>query len=116
MWRWLRVSKYLDLSIEEIHELLLSKKIKPIDLVEEAFVRINNNELNAFITLDYEGARKMALSLEEEEVPKDNLLFGLPIAIKDNIMVSGLRCTCASHILENFISIYVFITNSQFDE
>ena len=100
------MSKYLDLSIVEIHELLLSKKIKPIDLVEEAFVRINNNELNAFITLDYEGARKMALSLEEEEVPKDNLLFGLPIAIKDNIMVSGLRCTCASHILENFISIY----------
>ena len=43
MWRWLRVSKYLDLSIEEIHELLLSKKIKPIDLVEEAFVRIKKN-------------------------------------------------------------------------
>lgn len=100
------MSKYLDLSIESIHELLLDKKIKPIDLVNESFERINNNKLNAFITIDYEGARKMAIELEKEEVEKDNLLFGLPIAIKDNIMVQDLKCTCASHILENFISVY----------
>ena len=34
------MSKYLDLSINEIHELLLKKEIKPIDLVEESFERI----------------------------------------------------------------------------
>ena len=100
------MSKYLDLSIQEIHELLLKKEIKPIDLVEESFERLNNNKLNAFITIDYEGARKRALELEELEIDKDNLLFGLPIAIKDNIMVRDLKCTCASHMLENFISIY----------
>lgn len=100
------MSKYLDLSIKEIHELLLNKKIKPIDLVEEAFIKLNNNELNSFITIDYEGARKRAIELENIEIDKDNLLFGLPIAIKDNIMVEGLKCTCASHILENFVSIY----------
>ena len=100
------MNNYLDLSITEIHELLLTKKIKPIDLVEEAFKRIDNNKLNAFITLDYDGAIARAKELENMEVPKDNLLFGLPIAIKDNIMVKDLKCTCASHILENFISIY----------
>lgn len=100
------MSNYLDLNIKEIHELLVNKKIKPIDLVEESFKRINDNELNAFITLDYEGAKKRALELENMEVPTDNLLFGIPIAIKDNIMVKDLKCTCASHILENFVSIY----------
>ncbi|MCI5701599.1 MAG: Asp-tRNA(Asn)/Glu-tRNA(Gln) amidotransferase subunit GatA [Erysipelotrichaceae bacterium] len=100
------MSKYLNLSIKEIHELLISKKIKPIDLVEEAFEVLDNNKLNAFITVDYEGARKRAIELENIEIDKNNLLFGIPIAIKDNIMVKDLRCTCASHILENFVSIY----------
>ena len=100
------MSKYLDLSIPDIHELLLKKTIKPIDLVEEVNERFNNNELNSFITFDIEGARKKALELSNIEVEKDNLLFGIPIAIKDNINVKDLRCTCASHILENYISVY----------
>ena len=100
------MSKYLDLSIKDIHELLLNKEIKPIDLVEEVNERYNNNELNAFITFDIEGARKKAIELESVDIPKDNLLFGIPIAIKDNINVKDLKCTCASHILENYISVY----------
>ena len=100
------MSKYLDLSIEKIHELLLNNIIKPIDLVEEVNERYNNNKLNAFITFDIEGARKRAIELENIEVEKDNFLFGIPIAIKDNINVKDLKCTCASHILENYISPY----------
>ena len=96
----------LDKSIIEIHEALKKKEIKPIDLVEEAFNRIEKNkELNAYITLDKERAIKRAKELEEKEVG-DNLLFGLPIAVKDNIVTKDLRTTCASHILENFIPIY----------
>ena len=91
--------KYLDLSIKDIHELLVKKEIKPIDLVLEVIERYNNNSLNAFITFDIEGAKKRALELGEMEVEKDNLLFWIPIAIKDNIMVKSLKCTCASHIL-----------------
>lgn len=96
----------LDKSIIEIHEALKKKEIKPIDLVEEAFNRIEKNkELNAYITLDKERAIKRAKELEKKEVG-DNLLFGLPIAVKDNIATKDLRTTCASHILENFIPIY----------
>ncbi len=96
----------LDKSIKEIHEALKKKEIKPIDLVEEAFNRIEKNkELNAYITLDKERAIKRAKELEEKEVG-DNLLFGLPLAVKDNIVTKDLRTTCASHILENFIPIY----------
>ena len=99
------MSKYIDLSLTEIHELLKKKEITPKTLVLECFSRIEKNNLNAFITLDKEGALKEAERLEKIEVP-DDLLFGIPIAIKDNIMVKDLRCTCASKMLDNFISIY----------
>ena len=97
--------KYLNKNIEEIHELLKEKKIKPIDLVNEAFDNIESNkDLNAYITLNKEEAIKRAKELEDKEV--DNILFGLPIALKDNIVTQGLKTTCGSHILENFIPLY----------
>ena len=61
--------EYLNKSVLEIHELLKEKKIKPIDLVEEAFENIENNkELNAYITLNKEEAIKQAKELEDKEV------------------------------------------------
>ncbi len=96
---------YLDKSLKEINELLKAKKIKPIDLVEESFQSIEKNkDLNAYITLNKEEAYKKAKELEDKEV--DNILFGIPIAIKDNIITKNLRTTCASHILDNFTPIY----------
>ena len=96
--------RYLDLDIKTINKKLKNKEIKPIDLVNEAFNRIEETNLNCFITLNKEEAIKKALELETKEV--DNLLFGLPIAIKDNIVTKDLRTTAASHILEDFIPIY----------
>ena len=99
------MSKYLSLSIKEINELLKNKKIKPLDLVLESFELIENNkEYNAFITLNKEEAIKRAKELEDKEV--DNILFGIPIAIKDNICTKDLRTTCASKILSNFVPVY----------
>lgn len=97
--------RYLNKGIKEIHELLKSKQIKPIDLVLEAFEQIEKNEeYNAYITLNKEEAIKQAKELEDKEV--DNILFGLPIAVKDNIVTKDLLTTCASHILDNFVPIY----------
>ena len=99
------MSKYLDLSLREINELLKSKKVTPKDLVIESYERIENDkELNAFITLNKEEALKKAEELENKEV--DNIFFGIPIAVKDNICTEGLRTTCGSRILDNFIPIY----------
>ena len=76
---------YLDLSLIEINKLLKEKKITPKDLVEEAFERIENNkDLNCFITLNKEEALKQAEELEGKEV--NSLTFGIPIALKDNIL------------------------------
>ena len=98
------MSKYLDLDIRKIHELLVKKEITPLDLVDEALSRIEENkDLNAFITIN-DKVREEASELSE--VDPDNLFFGIPIAVKDNIVTKDLKTTCASHILENFIPIY----------
>ena len=99
------MSRYLDKSLIEINKMLINKEITPLDLVEESFERIENNtSLNAFITLNKEQAIEQAKKLEK--VKPDNILFGIPIAVKDNIVTKDLRTTCASHILDNFIPIY----------
>lgn len=101
------MSKYLDLSIEEIHKLFLTKEITPLDLVMESYEKIaENTDLNSFITLNKTVAIEYAKKLSQEEVEQDNLLWGIPIAIKDNISTKDIRTTCASHILENYIPIY----------
>lgn len=97
------MTNYLDLSIEEINKLLKNKTITPVILVQEAFEKIKKYNLNNFITLN-EKAIEEAKKLENKEV--DNLLFGIPIAIKDNIITKDLRTTCASKMLEDFIPIY----------
>lgn len=99
------MSKYIDLSLIEIHTLLKEKKITPTILVNECFERIEKSNLNAFITTYKEEALSSAKELESVEVD-DNILFGIPIAIKDNIMVKDMKCTCASKMLDNFLAIY----------
>lgn len=99
--------KYINKNIKEIHELLVKGEIKPLDLVNECFELIDeNNLLNCFITLNKDEAIKTALELEKIEVDANNLLFGIPIAIKDNIITQNLRTTCASLMLDNFVPIY----------
>ncbi len=103
--RWLSMSKYLDLELLEIHNLLKNGKITPTDLVLEAFERVEEKkELNCFVTLDKEGALQRAKELEKEEIK--GITYGIPIAIKDNIITKNLRTTASSKMLENFIPIY----------
>ena len=97
------MSNYIDLSVTELHTLLKEKKIKPIDLVNEALEKIEKNKLNDYITIN-ENARDEAIALENTEI--DNIFWGIPIAIKDNIITKDLRTTCASKMLDDFIPIY----------
>lgn len=102
----------LNKSLKELHTLIKKKELKPSELVETVLKRIEETEdkLNAYITVAEEKARKKAeiadeelAKLSEDEVPE---LFGIPLSIKDNINVENVRMTCASKILENFISPY----------
>ncbi len=102
----------LNKSLRELHTLIKRKELKPSELVEAVLKRIEETEskLNAYITVTDEKARKKAkiadeelAKLSEDEIPE---LFGIPLSIKDNINVENVRMTCASKILENFVSPY----------
>ncbi|UAC48637.1 Asp-tRNA(Asn)/Glu-tRNA(Gln) amidotransferase subunit GatA [Bacillus aquiflavi] len=99
-----------DHKVKDLHELLNKKEITVTDLVNESYKRIHEVEekVQAFITLDEENARETAKKLDES-LGKDeqtNVLFGMPIGIKDNIVTKDLRTTCGSKMLENFSPIY----------
>lgn len=101
------MNRVLDKDIREIHNLLVEGKVTPRDLVNEVYERIEERKsLNAFITLNKTDALECADKLLEEGVDKDNLLWGIPIAIKDNISTCGLRTTCASKMLDNYVPIF----------
>ena len=72
--------------------------------VEELLDAIRRSKLNAFITVDYEGARQQAEGADAGEL--DGRLAGIPIAIKDAISTKGLRTTCASKMLEHYVPPY----------
>lgn len=70
-------------------------------------IKRKDKEINAFITLNdsiLEEAREIDKRVRRGEAR--GLLLGVPIAVKDNICTKGLRTTCASKILENFIPPY----------
>ena len=98
------MSKYLDLSIDKLHGMLVKKEITPLDLVKESLKRAEEDKLNCFITIDKEGAIEKAKALTEPE--EDNILWGIPCAIKDNIITKDLKTTCASLMLDNFVPTY----------
>ncbi|MRG87413.1 Asp-tRNA(Asn)/Glu-tRNA(Gln) amidotransferase subunit GatA [Salinibacillus xinjiangensis] len=93
-----------DYSIKELQEKIHNKEIKVQELVDASYQRIKevDGQVKAFLTLNEEEARQQAAKLDEREATADEVLFGLPAGIKDNIVTNGLRTTCASQFLDNF--------------
>ena len=92
-------------SIKEIKKMISKKEISNVEIVNEVFKNISENEhLNAFITLNEEDSIKKAAYLDNN--PSDLALSGIPIAQKDLFCTKGLRTTCGSNILNNFIPPY----------
>lgn len=96
----------LDLTIEEIHSHLLNGDVKVSDLVKEAIERVKKDEFNAFEAYNFEEALKEAEKLDKEEVPCDNLLFGIPYICKDNLSTKGIESTGGSNILNGYIPLF----------
>ena len=99
-----------ELSANSIKEKIIKREISAQEVVEDLFerIRIKDASVKAYLYLDKEGALLKAKEIDEKLSSGGQLgiLAGIPVAIKDNICTSGMKTTCASRILENFIPPY----------
>ena len=95
-----------ELTVHELQEKLENKELTVTEIVEAYSKRIKEKdpEVNAFITTYLDEAIAKAKEMDEKET--DGKFSGIPIGIKDNICIRDTRTTCASKMLENFVSPY----------
>ncbi|MDD2619348.1 MAG: Asp-tRNA(Asn)/Glu-tRNA(Gln) amidotransferase subunit GatA [Syntrophomonadaceae bacterium] len=95
-----------ELTVHELHEKLAGREVSAEELVSSFFSRINSLEpkLRAFLTITEEKALMRAR--ETDKLGKYEGLDGIPFALKDIFCTRGIKTTCASKILENFVPTY----------
>jgi len=98
------------LTIEEAHRGLEAKQFSAVELAKSCFdtIRDKDEKLNAFISLTedkaYQEAEKVDKKIKlNQEI---NVLQGIPVAIKDNILVQGIKATAGSKILSDYVATY----------
>ena len=92
-------------TIKEIKKMISQKEISYKEIIQDVYKLVKENaNLNAFITLNEEKSIKKAENFDNN--PSDCSLAGIPIAQKDLFCTKGLRTTCGSKILDNFIPPY----------
>ena len=97
------MSDITELTVHELKEKLEAKELTSLEITEAYINRINEKEkdIQAFITLQLDDAKEKA-----RKENKNGEFAGIPIGIKDNICTKGVKTTCASKMLENFVSPY----------
>jgi aspartyl-tRNA(Asn)/glutamyl-tRNA(Gln) amidotransferase subunit A len=107
------------LTVDEIQRLYTAGDAVPSEICRDAIDRIeaSNERLNAFLTIDRDRALAAAATLDSRirELVKTHPLAGVPIAIKDNLCIDGVRTTCGSHILHNYVPPYTATAVSQLE-
>ncbi len=93
------------LGVEELKNVLDKGGVSPAEVLDSVFKRIDaiQEKVKAFVTLTREQAYGMAAAAGARGA---GALAGIPIAIKDNICTKGIRTTCSSRMLENFVPPY----------
>lgn len=98
------------LTIKKFHEGLLNKKFSALEITQAFFGHIKHydEKIGAYLSLAEESATREAEAVDvaiakDEDIP---MLAGVPLAIKDNILIKNLPATAASKILENYIASY----------
>jgi aspartyl-tRNA(Asn)/glutamyl-tRNA(Gln) amidotransferase subunit A len=97
------------LTIEQASGLLKNKEISSVELTRAVLDRIDavDGKVGAYLTVDADGALSQARTADQRLAAGNAApLTGIPLGIKDLMCTRGLRTTCASKILENFVPPY----------
>ncbi|MBE6100290.1 MAG: Asp-tRNA(Asn)/Glu-tRNA(Gln) amidotransferase subunit GatA [Anaerovibrio sp.] len=93
-----------------LHDMLVNKEITSLELTEAVLARIDEVEgdVKAYLTITRDEALAQAKAVDEKIAKGESISFleGIPGAIKDNICTKGIKTTCASKILQNFVAPY----------
>ena len=105
------MSSLTDFSMHELHELLIKREVSAVEVTEAYLKRIDkvDPKVRAYLTLtpdqamaQAEKADKCLSNKAEDATP----LTGIPLGIKDVICTRGVKTTCGSRMLENFVPPY----------
>ncbi|VTS22077.1 Asp-tRNA(Asn)/Glu-tRNA(Gln) amidotransferase subunit GatA [Streptococcus pseudoporcinus] len=95
-------------NLAELHDLLVKKEISAKELTVATIEDIKKREdsIGSFITISEDSALAQAQAIDDKGIDADNLLSGIPFAVKDNISTKGILTTAASKMLYNYEPIF----------
>ena len=104
------MSNFADISFLSLRQqirLIKTKKISSVELCKFYLEKIHqvNKRYNCFITINDKESLKIAKSIDQKNIKKNNnqQLIGMPISVKDTINTKGIKTTYGSIIHKNFI-------------
>ena len=96
--------KYMNLSIVELHNAILKGEVTPSELVKEALELAKKDDCNSFEYICEKEALDKVSKLDPNK--KNNLLYGIPVVIKDNYCTKDIPTTGSSNILNDYTPIF----------
>ena len=98
------------LTIHELHDLLVKKEVTSREVTEAFYRRIKkvDGKIKAYLILTEEGAFDQANQVDRKIFRGEEIgdLAGVPMGLKDILCTKGIRTTCGSKILENYVPFY----------
>ncbi|WP_303975359.1 amidase family protein, partial [Streptococcus merionis] len=95
-------------TVDELHELLVKKELSVAELTKATLddIKAREEAVGSFITIAEDEALTQAAKIDEKGIDADNVMAGIPLAVKDNISTKGILTTAASKMLYNYDPIF----------
>lgn len=96
-----------NLTIKQAHDLLIAKKMSVLELADAVLKEAKDSrDLNAYLEIFDDVRAQAEVAQKIIDSGKGTMLTGIPIAMKDNILIKGRTASAASKMLENYVATY----------